>query len=262
MKKLFIYSSIFVAAVLVVGVVLYNSRTAEAAISLVQTKKGDSGGYSNSFNFSMTSDITSGNTLIINVTSGNTDTFDSVTDSCSNTYTAAGSSANSETGERKSTLYYSKITTGGACTITVTYSAGLFPDTAYIAREYSGLDTSDPLDKTSSANDGANFNQTHDAGTTAATTQNDELVILYGGSSGDASPTFAAGTGYGNGTEQKGFDLYTYAFMSDKTVSSTGAQSGNFTSTGFVRGQGGIATFKAAAAPVAATGTPAFIQFD
>jgi len=219
-------------------------------MALLQTKSGSGGGYVNSFSFSFTSDITSGSLLVLNLIAGNADTISSITDNRSNTWTLAVNSSNPTVGERQSWLYYVKNAASGATTVTVTYSGGMFPDSSYIAREYSGMDTAAPLDKTSSANDGSSFVQTHSAGTTAATTQADELVVLGGGSSGSASPTFAAGTGYGNGVEQKGFDSFTYGFLSDKTVVATGTQTGNFTSTSFVRGQGFIGTFKAATTTV------------
>lgn len=214
------------------------------AATLVQTKSGSSGGYNNSFSFTFNSNVTAGSLLVLNLTAGNADILSTVADNNSNTWIEAVNTDNSETGERQTWLYYVANANSGSTQVTVTYDASDFPDTAYIAREYSGIATSSPLDQTSTANDGASYVQTHSAGTTGTTTQATELVILGGGTSGDTSPTLVAGSGYGNGLEQKGFDLYTYAFMSDKTVTSTGTQTGNFTSTTFVRGQGFIATFK------------------
>lgn len=213
------------------------------AISLVQTKGGSSGAYTNSFTFSPTSSLTSGNYYFVAITAGTADVQPSVSDGTNGSYTMDLNTANPTSGERQTWLFRVKVSSSGTPTVTVSYSSG-FPDSSYIAREYSGLASSSVLDKTSTNNDGTSFNTTHDAGTTATTTQSNELVILFGGSSAGSDPSMAAGTGYGNGLEQKGFDLYTYTFMSDKIISSTGTQSGNFTSTGSVRGQAGIATYK------------------
>jgi hypothetical protein len=215
------------------------------AISLVQTKSGGSGAYTASFNFTITSNIVVGNTLLINITAGNADVQPTLSDGLGNTYTMDANTSNPTSATRQSWLFRANITTGGSCTVTVSYSAGS-PDTAYITREYSGLVATSPLDVTSAANDGNNFVQTHPAGTTGTTAQASELVILFGGCAVGSDPVLVAGTGYGHGLEQKGFDTFTYAFMSDNIVSSTGTQTGNFTSTGFVEGQAGIATYKAA----------------
>lgn len=226
-------------------------------MALLQTFGTSSGAYTNSFSITPTTAVTAGSLLLLNITAGNADMLSTVTDNKSNTWTLAVNTNNAASGARQTYLYYVQNAVAGSTTITITYTSGQFPDSSVIFREYSSVLTSGALDKTSSNNDGASFNTTHDAGTTAATTQASELVILGGGSAGNASPGFTAGTGYANGFEQKGFDLYTYGFMSDKTVSSTGAQSGNFLSTANVQGQGYIATFKL----VTAGGTPTNLFF-
>ncbi len=216
-------------------------------MALVQTVSGDSGGYNNSFNTSSFS-VTAGSLLVICLTDGNLDTISSITDSKSNTWTLAISSTNATIGARMSSLWYVKNAAAGATVVTVTFGVAQFPDTAYIIREYSGMDTTAPLDVTSSADDGSGFVQTHPAGTTASTSQANELVILGGGMAAGSDPVAVVGSGYGNGVQQKGFDMFTYAFLSDKSISSTGTQTGDYTTTGFVQGQGFIATFKVAAA--------------
>lgn len=213
-------------------------------MALVQTKSQSSGGYVNSYTVAFTSNVTAGSLLVLNLTAGVADTISSITDGRSNTWTSGATTANSETGERKTWMYYVKNAASGATTVTITFTAGMYPDSAVIMREYSGMDTTSPLDQTSTANDGASYVQTHSAGTTGTTTQASELIILGGGCSAAADPVFAAGSGYGNVVQQKGFDLYTYSVMTDKVVSSTGTQTGNFTTTSYVRGQGYIATFK------------------
>lgn len=210
--------------------------------TLVQTVSGGSGGYVNSFTIAITPSAHS--LLILNLTAGTADTLSTVTDGNGNTWVAGPNSNNTTAGARQSWEYHVINSNAGATTITVTYIGGDFPDTAYILREYSGIATSSALDKTSTANDTNNFVQIHPAGTTAATTQAAELVVLGGGCAVGSDPVCVAGSGFSNGLEQKGFDTFTYAFMSDKTVAAMGTQTGNFTSTGFVEGQGFIATYK------------------
>lgn len=213
-------------------------------MALLQTKSQSSGGYVNSYTAAFTSNVTAASLLVLNLTAGVADTISSITDSRSNTWTSGATTANSEAGERKTWMYYVKNASAGSTTVTITFTAGQFPDSAIIMREYSLIDLTSPLDQTSTANDGASYVQTHSAGTTSATTQAYELVILGGGASAAADPVFAAGSGYGNVVQQKGFDLYTYSVMTDKVVTTTGTQTGNFTTTNYVRGQAYIATFR------------------
>lgn len=215
------------------------------AIALVQTNTGNSGGYNNSYTIAFSSNVTAGSLLLITMTSGNTDTIASVVDSKSNSWNLIVTSANSS-GARQTWLYAAYNANAGATTITVTMGSGEFVDSAAIIREYSGIATTSAFDVSSTNNDGANYDTLHDAGTTSATTQANELVVLGGGLSVSSDPTATAGAGYGNGIEVKGYDLYTYSFMSDNIVSSTGAQSGNFITVSYVEGQAYIATFKAA----------------
>lgn len=217
-------------------------------IALVQTKSQHAGNYSNTNVAAMSSNVTAGNLLVLGLTAGSADTIDSITDSLGNTWTLAVDNTGTD---RRTWLYYAKNITGGACTVTVTFSAGMFPDSCLTIREYSGCDTASPLDVTASANDGVSFVQTHDCGTTATTAQNDEVAIAVVGTSGSSDPVFVAGSGYGNLQQQNGFDAFTYQGMTDKILTATGTQNTNMTTTGFVRGEGVLATFKQAAAAAA-----------
>ena len=77
-----------------------------------------------------------------------TSTISSVTDSPGNTYSLAVGPT-SATGLQQS-IYYAKNIAGGSNTVTVTFNqAAAYPDVRIL--EYSGLDTSSPLDVTAAA---------------------------------------------------------------------------------------------------------------
>lgn len=110
--------------------------------------------------------------------------------------------------------------------------------------EYSGLATSDFLDKTATNNGGSSPT---DTGTTATTTQNDELWVGCTTAHGDlnqSSPT----NGFTMLDGQKVVYTQSTAFL-EKIVSSTGTANSGTTATGTDAWYGSIATFKAPAAP-------------
>lgn len=215
------------------------------AISLAQTQSGNSGGYNNTNAQTFGSDITAGNFIVLAITAGVAETIDSVVDTRSNSYTLVTSDASAE---RTTWLYYAQNIAGGSCTITVTFGSGQFPDSIVQAREYSGLATSSVLDVSVSADSGTDYVNSHPSGTTATTTQADELAIAVVGSSGSTSPVFTVPSGYGNLLEQDGFDAFTYSAIADRILTATGTQSATFGSTEFVRSQTILATFKEAVA--------------
>lgn len=229
------------------------------AIALVQTKKGNGGGYVNSNAITLTSSVTAGNTLILGFTAGYNNSIASITDNQSNTWTLIANNPNSSTTDRRSWLYYAQNVAGGSTTITIVFTSGQFADSSTIVREYSGLATTSVLDQFATGNSGTGYVNSHTTSATATTTQANELVVAFVGSGGSASPAFSAGSGYGNITEQQGFDLYTYSAMEDKIVAATGTQTGTFGSTAYVRSQTIVATFKEAVAPT--SNTTNFFQF-
>jgi len=221
-------------------------------IALVQTKQGDGGGYTNTNVQAFGSNVTAGNLIVLSITaSATTNTIDSLVDSLGNTYILIDEE---DGGDRTTWLYYAKNIAGGANTITVTYGTGQYTDSIIIAREYSGLDITTPLDVSKSDNSTTNYVNSHSTGASTATTQADELVVVAVGSSGGSSPVFTAGSGYGNLATQSGSSSGIYAGMMDKVVSATGAQTGIFDSTGYVRSQTLLATFKQASTPATNTG--------
>lgn len=139
-------------------------------------------------------------------------------------------------------LWYAYNITGlTAPTVTATVT-GAAVGSGMVVAEYSGLLTTDPLDKSSYVG-GTTVNITSNA--TAATTQNDELVIGIGGSDW-GNNTYTVGAGYGNLKTMGNVDLD--FSMQDKIIAATGAQTSTMTLGNASDQAGGVATFKAAAA--------------
>lgn len=210
-----------------------------AATTLVQTASGNGGGYVNSYTLALGSNATAGNTLILTITSGTTDTV-TISDSQGNTWTKFTNVSD----DRKTEGWIAYNIAAGATTITVQFEPSKFADSATIVREYSGLiSASSPTDQFASANDGGSFIQTHTSGTTGTTAQNNELIIGMSGCS-NATPTYSAGSGYANVASQAGFDSFTSAAIEDRSVTSTGTYSASFNTTGFVNCGTIVGTFK------------------
>jgi hypothetical protein len=214
------------------------------AIALVQTKSGNAGNYANTDAQTFTSNVTVGSLLVMCITSGAADTIASVADTRGNTWTLVSAAASAD---RSTWLYYAANAVAGATTVTVTYTSGQNPDSAMIIREYSGVATTSPLDVSAVGNDGTAYNQAHSTAATSTTTGASDLVVVAGGVSA-ASPTYAAGSGYGNLVSQAGFDLYTSSVMEDQILTAAGAQTGAYSTTSYVRGEAIVAAFKAASA--------------
>lgn len=218
------------------------------AATRVQTKSGNAGSYTESCAITWDSNTTTGNTIIviIGVDQSDKDVI-SVTDSQSNTYTRIHTGAGSSNGAEYFMYYAYNITGGTTPTVTVNITAGNSQDIVVLAREYSGLTTTDPLDVNTFTSEGS-YLQTHTSGTTGSTTTTNQLVVM--GMVADAkTPTYSAGSGYSNLSSQGGFDLYLSVAIQDKDITSTGTQSGSFSTTSFTKGSVGIATLKEASAP-------------
>lgn len=212
-------------------------------IELVQSVVGNGGGYTNNNAQTLPSSVTSGNTILLFLVTGTSETIASITDTQSNSYTQILT----ETGdERKIWVYSVASANAGSTTTTVTYGTGEFADTILFLREYSGLNTSSLVDVSASGNSGTSFVTSHASGTTASTDTADELVVGFVGSSGSSDPVFTVGSGYGNLLAGFGFDSFTYGAIKDRIVSSTGTQSATFGSTGSVKSATCVITLRQA----------------
>jgi hypothetical protein len=216
-------------------------------ISLIQTAKGNGGGYVNSVNVALGSNASAGNALLMGIVT-HYPVSPTITDSRGNSWNLAVEIASSE---RKAALYYAKNILAGATTVNLAFSG--FYDTAVILREYSGLDLVSPLDVSASGQSGLNYVNSQTTSPTGTPTSNNQLVIAVAGVNHN-NPIFAAGSGYGNLTSQAGFDLYSSVAMEDKIIATAAAQTGVFSTTEYVVSATVVATFKEAVA--AAAGQP------
>ncbi len=138
-----------------------------------------------------------------------TATVTSVTDSRGNAYTLA-IGPTSGTGLRQS-IYYAKNIAAGANTVTVNFSqAAVFVDVRVL--EYSGLDTTNPLDVTAGASGSGT------SPTTAAATTTTASELIFG-----AGMTTTHFTGPGTGFTSRIITTPDSDIAEDKIVSSTGS---------------------------------------
>jgi hypothetical protein len=209
-----------------------------SSISLVQTVKGNGGGYVNSYTTSITP--TAGNLLVMVVASGAADTI-TVSDNKGNTWNIAKDVILAS--QRQMHILYVYNCAGGATTITIAGNSGQYPDTAYVLQEWNGFGTADPLDQTVSST--TSSGTTYASGNTPTTTAAKELLI-----GGIAATTNAPGyTGDGlwaNLITQAGFDLYTSSATQYRIVGSTGAYGWTLTNGSATLTAQAVVTFKAA----------------
>ncbi len=201
------------------------------AITFVQVKAATPQTASASVAVAYPAAQTAGNMNIVAVGwNDTTSTVNTVTDTRGNTYTLA-IGPTTGTGLRQS-IYYAKNIAAGTNTVTVTFSkAAAFVDVRVL--EYSGLDTTNPLDKTA----GAVGSGTAASSGAATTTAANELIF-------GAGMTAAVFTGAGSGFISRIITTPDADIAEDRTVSATGSYSAtatNNTSNWVMQ----MATFKA-----------------
>ncbi len=174
------------------------------AISFVQKVTGT---WTSGLSFSSPSiTLTAGNTVVVGifiVSGGIGNEFSSFAgDGGTNTYTqidALTSTGQGGTVGVDALTYYAKITTGGTFTLTVnTIDAGIQFATISVL-EYSGADTTSPLDQHATFNKQTNIGVGTDAITSSSitTTANGDMLVGFMFSSrGGAGINYAAGTNY------------------------------------------------------------------
>ena len=204
-----------------------------AAIAYVQLAGGQTG--TSPLVYALPGGATAGNTIIVNVKTYLA-TVTSMTDSQSNTYTLAVSSPGS--GALATEIYYAKNITGGSNTITIAFTGDWIVAASH---EYSGLDTTSPLDKTASAAGGSG------AGDSGAQTTTVDDELIFGSEASGAALNGLAGAGF---TQRANLDWGGGCISEEKIVSSTGSYSATFQdSTSYWAAA--MATFKAGAPPPA-----------
>jgi len=215
------------------------------AIAYVQSKQGVNGFGDPTITFD--SDNTAGNFIVCGVNIYLLDTVVGVSDTRGNTYTLLLGPITG-LGGISLTIYYAENIGAGANTVTADINANNGWN-QLTCGEYSGVATSGSADKSASAVNDATVDWT--SGNTATTTQNDELIIGFGGSQNNAPASWTAGTSFTIRQQQSASNAG--SFLEDRIVSSTGAYAATATANASSSGIVGIATFKAAAA---AAGNP------
>jgi len=189
--------------------------------------------------------VTVGNTIVIatNDNWGAINQVSGITDSLGNAYTRATSASESSFVDGE--VWVAPVTTGGACTITVTISnAGA--TLIMTALEYTGL-ASSPVDKTSSSSAVSGTAVT--SGATATTTQASEVVVTFGLTNGTVATRATQGAGYNHDNNFIDTTNDLFIAFADKVVSSTGAQTGTFTLSGSGHWVGMVVTLKISTGP-------------
>jgi hypothetical protein len=185
-------------------------------IRFVQAKSAVSASGS-SVNIAYSVAQTTGNLNVVAVMWGDTtSTVSSVTDSKGNTY-ALALGPNRVTG-LSSAIYYAKNIVGGSNTVTVTFNQTVsYPNVNVL--EYSGLDTTNPLDVSAAATGSGTTANSGSATTTSA----NELIV----GAGNPMSVF---TGAGSGFSSRIINAYG-GISEDKIVSSTGTYNATATLT-------------------------------
>ncbi len=152
------------------AIVSFNSAGSTPAV--VQKVKNEGGG-TGSVATSFTSNVTSGNAIVVMTITGSATTLDttSVTDNQSNTYTQIGTTQHTP-GRNYLRVWYAKNVTGGSVTVT-SHQSGSATGVLMEMLEYSGLSTTAPADQSASATG----NSTSPSGGSITPTNNNALVI-------------------------------------------------------------------------------------
>ena len=192
----------------------------------------------------MDSAVTAGNLLVVDVGWGS-DTITASVAGNGNTYTSIVKNQNVSQGAHEK--FYAKNVNGGATTVTVTFSSTIgFRDIA--VTEYSGLDTTAPLDQsTSNIGTSTDDPSTDDASAgPVTTTTNDQLIhgaIKYGSV---VNVTVVAGTAFTQRLNQQGAATVTQQ-AEDRLLATAGSVTALWTTTGTQNYIATLATFKLAA---------------
>jgi hypothetical protein len=177
-----------------------------------------------------------GNLILAFVRMSGTSQTVTVTDSRGNAYTEAVGQTQTNDGHQ-SHLFYAKNITGGADTVTATFS-GTNNHPWLAIYEYSGLSTTVPLDRTSTAQGSGTAVS---SGSTSVTSTASELVFAGVGLPASYSGTATAGGGFVLG--QRNTSTSPGATES-ALVTATGSYAGTFTLSSSANWSALVATFK------------------
>lgn len=199
------------------------------------------------------SNNTAGNLLVAVVSWATTDRTPTVSDSQGNTWTEIGThfydiNANIEEGLA---MFYAKNCKAGANTVTVNYG-GTCTDRVLVIAEFSGADTSNPLDGTAgqgSTNDNLHAGSgSNNATSTAITPSVDGCLLLGACVVVNINPTIANGTGFTSLDSLDNFDTFVAQEVEYMIQGTKGSQAATFTTDEGNTYHARVAVFKPAAA--------------
>ncbi len=175
----------------------------------------------------------------------------SVTDTQGNTYTLIGSPQTWSPYHFVERLYYAKNIKGGANTTTVALSGSKYMEVRLY--DYSGLDSSSPLDASATPQTGTSVTGT--SGTLTTSNAND---LLFGFFHSDNKVTNTAGAGFTGRT----LSVDGYPLAEDEYVTSTNSYSATMGFSGSADYVGFLVAFKAASGTPPAPGTPSYTNIS
>lgn len=186
------------------------------------------------------SNVTAGNTIVVGGGGVGYD-LSGVTDSLGNTYSGPTNNIYDAAVDTHTGMWYAENITGGACTVTLTFTnAGVTYKRMAVA-EYSGLKTSASFDVSAGQNVASTGTGTDglSSGNTATSAEANELAVTFAHGT-NAAATFSAGTNY---TRRVNGGTNAYA-IGDRNCASTAAYAGLWTSDTDVRANALVALFK------------------
>src|SRR5262245_2397714 len=183
------------------------------AIAHVQSAQGDSTDH-----VAFASNNTAGNLIVVAVLfSPSTALVTGITDTRGNTYVQARSHTNS-TGNIYGTVWYAKNVAAGANTVTLSFSG--VSSSQMIILEYSGLDTTAPLDQVNSATS-SSAGTVLNSGNVTTTAANE---LIFGAAGVASAANITPGAGF---TERQ--DCNNKLEAMDQVVSATGTYAASWT---------------------------------
>src|ERR1051326_7831993 len=217
-----------------------------ASITLVQSRMIEGSGLS-SISLGFSSSNQAGNLIIAFVRMSTTSQTVTVTDSAGNVYADAVSQGQTADGHQVH-LFYAKNIAGAPNTVTAQFSStNNHPFLAIY--EYSGLSTTNPLDKTANAQGSS---AVANSGTTAVTSSANELVFAATGLPASYTGTATAGAGYAMLQQDTGSSR---AANETATTSSTGSFAATFALNPSTNWTAIVATFNPAGSGSSSTST-------
>lgn len=218
-------------------------------MALIQSKLGSvTSAGSNAVTFDSTP--TAGNLIIVAITyfGGGSDYFSTLSDNKGNTYTQVGTPQHANATSDYVRLYYAKnISSSATFTITATFTGSPGSgDTMVACFEYSGMDTTAPLDVSDTNKTGSSSTPTSNSITP---TQNGELIFMVEVDDNGGSATASANSPFTFRLHQDDSTTHERINTADYTQPTAGSISGSFnigTSSNYAIA---IAAFKAQATP-------------